>query len=222
MKWLWFLLLVGLVAGVSVEWMPVETQISFEAGVSGGVESGEYSIVVSNEYDVAMNASLGLNFESIPSELEVAGFDAVAEYEGAEGAQYFVYFGLGAGESREIGMRYVREVKASENFWEKEYAYNSPVKFIFDAGDGNTYYEKASYSGELSLDEVDLVRCRDCLHEGNVVSVEGGQDFSLNWVIQKFPVRPEIAYSIFTGFIIAFLFWEITKWAVGGEHKASP
>ncbi len=179
------------------DWIPVDTEIDFEARVEAGIESGEYEVVVRNDLGVSLDVSLGLNFESIPTELVVEGYEVEKEYEDVEGSQYFVYFELEPGESESVGIRYSRPNRPSENFWEREYSYNSPVKFVFGAEDGRTYYERASYTGELVLDEVDLVKCRDCEQDGSRIFVEEGRDFSVDWSVQKVPVRPAVVYFVF-------------------------
>jgi len=222
MKWLWGVLLVLLAVGVVAagDWIPVESEIFFMAEISEGVEVGDYQIEVTNEEDVALKVSLGLNFESVPVVLGVEGHEIVTEFEGEEGAQYFIYFDLEPGAVEKLNVRYKRANIPFENFWEKEYSYNSPVTLLFDGEEGQVYYEVANYFGELIVDEIDNVECRNCLLEGGEISVSGSKDFSVQWSIQKVPVSPVIVYSIFAGFLLAFLIWEIQKWMIGGQGTA--
>lgn len=232
------IILVGLLVvpacAQEAEWVPVESEISFQAEISEGIEAGVYEVFVRNDVGVALDVSMGLNFESVPSELAVDGYGAgeggpedrgwkayeiEAEYEDVDGAQYFVHFGLEPGEEASLSISYTRENPGTENIWEKEYSYNSPVTLIFDGGNGVVYYEEASYSGELVLDEVDLVKCRDCSEVDGVVAVKNSRDFSVDWSVQKVPVRPGVLYFVFGGFLVAFILWELHKFMLGG-HEA--
>lgn len=232
MKWVWILLVGLLACPVAAEWVPVKTEIAFEAGLSEMVEAGSYEIFVENTEDVMLMVSVGINFESIPTELDVrevedsgiigAEFDVETEYVGDEGSQYFAYFNLTPGESRAVEVNYVRPNYPVEDFWAREYTYNSPIKLIFNAGDSEIYYEEASYTGTLAVDDIGAVTCRRCLQEGSSISVKGSMDFSVQWSVQKFPIRQEIVYSAFIGFLFAFVIVEVYKWLLGGHRDAAP